>query len=77
MGGKWLSVLKEIAPGMKRAGALFSSDAAPHASFLRAAQAAASRLGVSVTVVDIKDRGNIERAISLAARSKLPAIYPY
>ena len=31
MGGKWLGVLKEIAPGLKRVGALFSADAAPHA----------------------------------------------
>jgi hypothetical protein len=53
-----------------------SSDAAPHASFLRAAQAASLQAWVSMSVVDIKDRGNIERAISLAARSKLPAIDP-
>jgi putative ABC transport system substrate-binding protein len=104
MGGKWLGVLKEIAPGVKRAGALFSADAAPHASFLRAAQAAAPGLGVTVSVVDVQNRGAIERAITgfagepdggllvfphpntianraaigaLAARHKLPAIYPY
>jgi putative tryptophan/tyrosine transport system substrate-binding protein len=104
MGGKWLSVLKEIAPGMKRAGALFSADAAPHASFLSAAQSAAAALGVTVTVLGIRDRDEIESAIStfgaepaggllvfphpstianraaiqaLAARHRLPAIYPY
>lgn len=104
MGGKWLGVLKEIAPHIKRAGALFSADAAPHAPFLRAAQAAAPGLGVTVTVVDIQNRSAIEPAImafasepdsgllvfphpntianrgainALAARHKLPAIYPY
>src|SRR5262245_65610594 len=53
MGGKWLSILKEIAPQVTRAGALFSSDAAPHASFLRAAEAVASPLGVTMSIVDV------------------------
>ena len=102
MGGKWLGVLKEIAPNLKRVGALFSSDAAPHASFLRAAENVAPSLSVTMTVVDIQ--GEIESAIaryasepnsglivfphpktianralvnSLAARYRLPAIYPY
>jgi len=42
MGGKWLGVLREIAPDVKRVWALFSADAAPHASFLRAAELSAS-----------------------------------
>jgi putative ABC transport system substrate-binding protein len=104
IGGKWISVLKEIAPNVKRVGALFSADAAPHASFLRAAEAAAPTLGVALGIVDVQDSGAIERAISefavepdcgllvfphpntianrlainaVAARHKLPAIYPY
>src|SRR5262245_22570914 len=54
MGGKWLGVLKEIAPGVKRVGVLFSADAAPHASFLRAAETFAPSLDVSVIVIDIQ-----------------------
>jgi ABC-type uncharacterized transport system substrate-binding protein len=104
MGGKWLGVLKELAPSIKRVGALFSSDAAPHASFLAAAVAAAPSLGVQVAVVNAQDKANIESAIvafadqpdsgllvfphpntissralinTLAARHRLPAIYPY
>ena len=62
MGGKWLGVLKEVAPSLKRVGVLFSSDAAPHASFLRAAENVAPSLNVTVAVVDIQ--GGIESAIA-------------
>jgi putative ABC transport system substrate-binding protein len=55
MGGKWLGLLKEIAPSVKRVGILFSVDAAPHTSlFLRAAEKFAPSLNVSVAVVDIQ-----------------------
>jgi putative ABC transport system substrate-binding protein len=67
MGGKWLGVLKEIAPNLKRVGAMFSSDAAPHGSFLRAAEVAAPSLGVTVSVVDVQKSGEIERAIAAFA----------
>jgi putative ABC transport system substrate-binding protein len=53
MGGKWLGVLKEIAPGVKRVGVLFT-DAAFHALFLRATENAAASLNISVVVVDIQ-----------------------
>jgi putative tryptophan/tyrosine transport system substrate-binding protein len=67
MGGKWLGVLKEIAPNLKHVGAMLSSDAAPHASFLRAAEAVAPSLGVSVSIVDVQDSGGIEQATTAFA----------
>jgi putative ABC transport system substrate-binding protein len=104
MGGKWLGVLKEAAPNLSRAAVLFGSDSPSSVAFLRAAQAVAPSLGVTVTAVDIHDGGEIEHAIAtfagqpdgglivmphpntvanrasiiiLAARYRLPAIYPY
>jgi putative ABC transport system substrate-binding protein len=102
MGGKWLGVLKEVAPNLKRVGALVSSDEIPQVSFLRAAETAAPSLGVTVTAVDIhsevepaivsyaeqpdsglivfphpKAYGNRGLIHSLAARHRLPTIYPY
>ena len=62
IGGKWLEVLKEIAPDLKRVGALFSPDAPAHTSFLHAAERVAPSLGTTVAVVDIQ--GDIERAIA-------------
>jgi len=54
-------VLKEIAPNLKRVGALSMPDAKPHASFLDAAQRVAPSVGISVSAIDIKN--DIERAI--------------
>lgn len=65
IGGKWLEVLKEVAPDLKHAGALFSPDAAAHAQFLKSAQSVAPSLGMTVTVVDIQ--GELERAITAYA----------
>jgi len=104
MGGKWLGVLKEAVPNLNRAAVLFGSDARPNVAFLRAAEAVAPSLGVTVTAVDVLDVGGIERSVAafasqpdgglivtpnrytlanrgliivLAARHRLPAIYPY
>jgi putative ABC transport system substrate-binding protein len=68
MGGKWLGLLKEIAPRLKHAGALFSADAAPHASFLRAAEAVGPVLGVTVSIIDLRKRDEMEPAIAALAR---------
>jgi len=62
IGGKWLGVLKEIAPNLKRVGALFMPDAKAHASFLDAAKQVAPSVGTTVAVVDIQK--DIERAIA-------------
>jgi len=61
MGGKWLEMLKEVAPGVNNAGVLFSRDAAAHTQFLRSAQNVASSLGCAVTAIDIQD--DLERII--------------
>src|SRR5690606_17114021 len=61
IGGKWLQVLKEVAPDMKDVGALVSRDASAHAGFLRSADTVAPSLGVTVARVDVQD--DLERAI--------------
>lgn len=65
IGGKWLEVLKEVAPGLKNAGAMFSRDASAHAQFLKSAQSVAPSLGMTVTVVDIQ--GDFDRAVAAFA----------
>jgi putative ABC transport system substrate-binding protein len=67
MGGKWLGVLKEAAPNLSRMAVLFGSDSASNVAFLRAAEAAAPSLGVTVTAVDVRDGGGIEREIATFA----------
>jgi ABC-type uncharacterized transport system substrate-binding protein len=68
IGGKWLQVLKEIAPGLKRVAFVHSADIAAHVAFTRTAQAASNSLGVSVTPVDVRMAAEIEPALRAFAR---------
>jgi putative ABC transport system substrate-binding protein len=104
MGGKWLGVLKEAAPNMRRAAVLFGSESVATVAMLHAAEAAAPSLDVHVTAVDVSGGDDIERSIAtfasqpdgglivtphpnipanrgslilLAARHRLPAVYPF
>ena len=103
MSGKWLELLKEIAPSVKRAAVLRDPAVASGIGQFGAVQIVAPSLGVQVSPVDVHDAGEIERAvtafarglngglivtagaltishrqpiIALAARHKLPAVYP-
>jgi putative ABC transport system substrate-binding protein len=104
MGGKWLDLLKEIAPAVTRVAVLRDPAIASGAGQLGAIQAVASTFRVSITPATARDVGEIERAINafaresngglivlpsaltalhrelivdLAARHRLPAVYPY
>jgi ABC-type uncharacterized transport system substrate-binding protein len=67
MGGKWLGVLKEAAPYMRRAAVLFGSDSVATVAMLRAAEAVAPSLDVQVTAVDVHGGVEIEHAIATFA----------
>ena len=54
IGGKWLQVLKEIAPGVRRVAFVHSPDISAHVEFVRAAQAASGSLGVTVTPAGVR-----------------------
>jgi len=67
--GKWLELLKEIAPGVKRAAVIRTLATAAGPGQLGAIQAAASSLGVEVSPIDVRDAAEIERAITRFAHS--------
>ena len=102
--GKWLELLKEIAPGVKRVAVLRDTTNPSGIGQLGAIQAVAPSLGLDVNPVDMLDASKIERAvtafarksngglivlssglaaihrnliISLAARYRMPAVYPF
>jgi putative ABC transport system substrate-binding protein len=105
IGGKWLELLKEIAPRITRAAFLFSPAAAPFAEFyLKPFKVAGRSLAVETIAAPVHDTSEIESVVaaqarepngslivmpdsfmnvrrtevtSLAARYRLPAIYPY
>src|SRR5260370_29606606 len=103
MSGKWLELLKEIAPRVTRAAVLRDPAVASGIGQFGAVQIVAPSLGVELSPVDVRDAGEIERAVAafasglngglivtgsaaaivhreliatLAARHRLPAVYP-
>ena len=102
--GKWLELLKEIAPSMTRAGIVRDDSIAAGPGQFGAIQSIAPSLGVEVRPVGVRDDAEIERAVAaiasvansglvvtsgagpavhrhliidLAARHRLPAVYPF
>jgi putative tryptophan/tyrosine transport system substrate-binding protein len=67
--GKWLELLKEVAPGVTRVTVIFNPDTAPFAPlFNRAIEAAAPSFGMTVTLAPVHDVAEIEEAIATLAR---------
>jgi len=63
IGGKWLELLKEIAPGLARIGVMFNPDTSPQSKFfMRSIEAAAPTLGVQATAVPVRSSADIEPA---------------
>ncbi len=103
--GKWLELLKEIAPRVNRAAILFNPATAPYAEyFVNPFKAAAASFVVAAITAPVRDTSELESVIaaqarepnsglmvmpdsfttsrrveiiSLAARYRLPVIYPY
>jgi putative ABC transport system substrate-binding protein len=67
--GKWLELLKEIAPGVTRVAVIRESAIAAGPGQFGAIQAAAPAMGVEVLPVDVRNADEIERAITSFARS--------
>src|SRR5262249_10705837 len=66
--GKWLELLKDIAPAVSRAAVLRESAIAAGPAQFGAIRAAAQSLGMELQPVDVRDAGEIERAITAFAR---------
>ena len=69
MSGKWLELLKEIAPRVTRAAVLRNPAIAAGSGQLGAIQAVAPSFGVELSPVNVRDAGEIERAVAAFARS--------
>jgi putative ABC transport system substrate-binding protein len=67
MAGKWLELLKEIAPGIARVAVLYA-DAPSASPFLRTVEPLAPLIGVQLTQAAVQDSNDIERSINAFAR---------
>jgi putative tryptophan/tyrosine transport system substrate-binding protein len=67
--GKWLELLKEIAPNVTRVAVLRDAIIPQGVGQFAVIQAAASRFRLEVSPIDVRDVGEIESAITAFARS--------
>jgi ABC-type uncharacterized transport system substrate-binding protein len=104
LSGKWLELLKQIAPGVTRVAVIRDPAISVGIGQFAAIQSVAPSLSIEVSPVNVRDAGEIERAvaafarssnggliltgsalanvhrdliITLAARHKLPTVYPW
>jgi putative ABC transport system substrate-binding protein len=64
MGGKWLELLSEITPGLKRAAILFNPEMAPVSVFMPSLETAARSLKVALIVAPVHSDAEIGTAIN-------------
>ena len=69
LGGKWLGLLKQVAPNVKRVAVIVRPDTAAHFEFLRAGEALAPSLGVAVSAIAVRDDDETERGVAKFAEA--------
>jgi putative ABC transport system substrate-binding protein len=67
--GKWLELLKEIAPGVTRAAVLWDPALPAGIGQFAIIQSVVQSVGVDVSPISVRDAAELERAISAFARS--------
>ncbi|MGA8888172.1 MAG: ABC transporter substrate-binding protein [Pseudolabrys sp.] len=71
LGGKWVELLKEIAPRTVRAALMFNpTTAVPLKFYMPSVQAAASALGVEVNATPVHAKNEVEGVIAAQARDQ-------
>jgi putative ABC transport system substrate-binding protein len=68
LGGKWVELLSEIAPGLKRAAIMFNPDTAPASVYLPSLETAARSLKVEPIAAPVHSDVEIETAIIALGR---------
>jgi putative ABC transport system substrate-binding protein len=68
MGGKWLELLSEIAPGLRRAAIMFNPDTAPVSSFMPSFETVARSLKVEPIIAPVRsDSSDVEIETAIIA----------
>jgi putative ABC transport system substrate-binding protein len=68
LGGKWLELLSEIAPGLKRASIMFNPDTSPASAYMPSVETAARSLKVVPVIAPVHSDVEIETAITALGR---------
>jgi len=103
MGGKWLQILKELAPRIVHVAVIANPETSPLNAWFRSIKAVAGSLAIELVAAPVRDQDGIEHAIreiskkaggliippdgftiehraeviTLAAKFRVPAIYPF
>jgi len=72
LAGKWLELLKQAAPGIRRVGLIWDSTSG--SSQLVAAKAAAQMLAIDVEVIEVQSRDDLDIGLNAGARAGLKAL---
>jgi putative tryptophan/tyrosine transport system substrate-binding protein len=72
--GKWIELIREIAPGVMRVAVLRDAASSSGIGYLGAVRVAASSFGMELTPVGIADAGEIERGVTAFARASNGAL---
>jgi putative tryptophan/tyrosine transport system substrate-binding protein len=67
-GGKWLEVLREVAPGVRRAAVIHVPEISANLALLRAAETASKAMGITVIPAAVRNAADIERVLTVFAR---------
>jgi putative ABC transport system substrate-binding protein len=67
IGSKWLELLKQVAPDVTRAAIIQDAGNSAGAGLFGAIQSAASRLGIGVAPIDVRDAAGTARALAVFA----------
>ena len=72
LGGKWLSLLKQAAPGLQRVATMFNPDTAPGQGkfFMASFEAAARSLAIEPVVLPVRSDAEIEARIAVLGRER-------
>ena len=83
LGGKWLELLSEIAPGLKRAAIMFNPDTAPVSAFVPSFETAARSLKIEPIIAPVRSDVEIETATIAIGREpggglvNMPDVFTY
>jgi putative tryptophan/tyrosine transport system substrate-binding protein len=64
MGGKWLELLKEIAPGLRRVGVIYDRNIPANVELLHNAEAASALVGMTAMATELHSASDIEPALA-------------
>ncbi len=70
--GKWLQLVREVAPGIRRVGVLWDSTTSPHQ--LRALKVAAQAAGIELRVLEVRNPSEYEEVLQTAMRARTQAL---